>query len=179
VLAIKAGYQQGSAIASGLGDSPMGALELGYAPAFGRERLQLLIELAFARPSIQGAQPAQGRSPAYHWTVISRQFSATTAVLARVRPLGSPWNLYGLGGVAWLLQDSVGVDRLDASGDTTSATEVSVHLGLRVAAGIEVAIGPGCLLGEAGYATAAVNQKTTGSARAGGPQGLVGYRLSF
>ncbi|HET6343662.1 MAG TPA: hypothetical protein VFH51_01970, partial [Myxococcota bacterium] len=131
-----------------------------------------------AQPTLSSVATKSDDGKLYPYTLTSRQVGAGLGLGVRVRPFGSPWNLYAVAGLQGVLQ--IAQTRITAAAQTHEPpAPATLHWGYRCAAGLELALGTGYLVGEAGFASAQVETAATGPTRLGGVQVLGGYRFTF
>ena len=158
-------------------------LELGYLlplPAPVRHALQLFASGAYAGTTkLEGTTPPDMRLPADgvgHYTLLQRTASLTLGVLGRI-PVPSerlaPYVAVGYRGY-WLATESSGHVGASSFGPNTERAYEHALFG---AAGLELFVGPGALLGELQLSYARHDAYVLRDAGVGGLRFMLGYRL--
>ena len=164
---------------SKLGTSYLVDVELGATLPIVQRRVSLVADFGFTQPEADGTTTdprVDTNGGMYGWHLDQRELIAGLSLVYR-QPMGSVWPYVGIGPRLFILQSTV----TGQAGMTaiTPSTESSIKVGVGVPLGVEVAAGPGRLLGELDVNVAPIDHRTTGDDNLGSLAVAVGYRLAF
>lgn len=161
-----------------LGPMVIGGVQVDIATPALDHRLLVGIDGSIARPSHDGSVMDQ-RIPGGSATYSIHELEGVIAILASYRLAGPdrpfvPW--IGAGPMLHLLRTSESTSITPKEADNT---EVSTELGVELAGGADVRLGPGYLGGDLRVAYSKLDHKLTGSTNAGKIAVTASYRLTF
>ncbi len=167
-------------VATELGTTVTGGLELSFGLPFAARRVALYAEAAYAQPEVSRSGVADPRvaGGSYQGTQTQRELAVGGGLLARVLPPGSTWNGYAQLGVRAYFLETV-TNGSAAGAAFGENTEQSTHVGGVGALGGERRAGPGVVLLEVAYGTSDLPHLITGDVTTGAIAIQLGYRLLF
>ncbi|MBI4510992.1 MAG: hypothetical protein HY698_15265 [Deltaproteobacteria bacterium] len=142
-------------------------------------KLAPFVQVGYSQPVVESAQPDQ-RLPAgsYSSTTVQRELSVTAGALWWFRDPSSSWNIYaGVGARMYLLQTITNGEAGESS--FLENRETSTRYGAMAAAGLELAVGPGTVVGELEGSGSDLPHLITGDVATTAAAVSVGYRLFF
>jgi hypothetical protein len=177
-VALKAGlgFPQ---INSSFGTAPLVQLEGSYLLPFFEGRVGACTALAYAAPSLSGTgEDARLPGGTYSYEATQRQLNWDLGVLAKLNPWNSPWNAGALAGLRLTFQSTLtdGEAGIEAFGEHDERATLA---GLFLAFQGEYRLGPGAVVGEAGYWASFQDLRTTGELVISEITILAGYRFAF
>jgi hypothetical protein len=167
-------------IATELGATVTGGVELSFNLPFARRRVALYAEVGYAQPEVSRSDVADPRLTGgpYEGTQTQRELVAGGGLLVLAAPPASLWNGYGMiGARAYFLETiTVGSSGGQAFGENT---EQSARFGGIFAVGAERLLGPGVALLEVGFGTSDLPHLITGDVSTSALAIQLGYRFLF
>ncbi len=155
------------------------AVEVGWLLPWHDRAFAALLEVSYAQPTASGhaTDPRVGGA-AYDWKLVQRVVVVAPTALYRYTRLGALVPYAGLGPRLYLYESKV---TGTAGGQPMAATtEQATRLGLGAPLGLEYALGPGQLTGEALFEWGGLDTRIAGSGTSlSGATLRVGYRLVF
>ncbi len=175
--ALLAAVKAGAALPLG-GLSPFvaGGVQLGWVFGGTQGTLAAYLDVTLTSPAANGKEPDDRLAGGeYSWEITQKELILQPTALYRFTDLGDWVPSVGIGPRVYLLQ-TLGEGR--AGGETILETsEQSTKLGVGLPIGVEYAVGPGQITGEALLEWAPLDHRITGEASLLGANLFLGYRM--
>ncbi len=168
-------------VSSELGAHVVTTLEGGYVLPWLEGRLQVFGSVSYAQPERSETLEdprLEDAGGTYQFTTIQRELTFDVGMLARLFPLGEPYNAYAsFAPRLFLLQ----TETYGKAGDEKFGTnyEQSTKIGFCFAMGGEMILGPGRILLQLGFSYSQLQHATTGDVPTGALIATAGYRIFF
>lgn len=168
-------------VSSELGAHVVATLEGGYILPWLEGRLQVFGSVSYAQPERSETREdprLEDAGGTYQYTTIQRELTFDAGLLARLFPLGTPYNAYASFAPRLFLLETETYGK--AGGEKFGTNyEQSTKFGFCFAMGGEMILGPGRILVQLGFSYSQLQHAITGNVPTGALTASAGYRMFF